>query len=139
MATESELFALAHVNATVTVVPASVYSGNAPPQTGRVIGWVEDGSTKYDAVIVELHSKRGIVETLEEFLRAVAVTQYRIFDVCYPLGGHFEVYGPKYLQAVASLKKEATYPHTCTNCKSPALQLFNMVDCSNCSCKHYRR
>jgi len=30
------------------------------------------------------------------------------------------------------------YPHSCTACKKPAQLIFNMVDCSNWKCRHYR-
>lgn len=31
------------------------------------------------------------------------------------------------------------YPHICGECKQPAQLLFQFVDCSNYSCRHYRR
>ncbi len=65
------------------------------------------------------------------------------------LGYHWLYDVDRYMEAFTSsltlLSSTDTYipdrkwPHICGECKKPAQLLFQFVDCSNFSCRHYRR
>lgn len=50
---------------------------------------------------------------------------------------------PRYIAAfsvqfITLIKPSRMYPNACLECKQPAQLIFNMVDCSNSRCRHYR-